>query len=71
MPPDRLLTYKAAAQLWGMSETAFRRRVERGSVPGHVLFDRQRGNGKRPERFVLGHAFKAWLGPAYEEMEIP
>lgn len=57
----RLLTYSAAAQRLGITEKAFRDRVQRGSVPDAVLFDRPRGNGKRPERFVVDPAFSEWM----------
>jgi len=67
MASDRLLTYKAAAARWGKTESAFRRRVERGAVPTSVLYDRPRGDGMRPERFVLEDAFRAWLGPEYDD----
>jgi hypothetical protein len=66
-----LLTYKQAAELWGKTEEAFRERVRRGSVPEFVLFDRIRGPGKRPERFVLAAAFKAWLSPPQAKEQTP
>lgn len=67
MATDRLLTYRQAAKAWGISEKAFRDRVARGAVPERVLFDRERGEGMRPERFVRAIEFRTWLGPGHEE----
>ena len=69
MAGERLLTYTAAAQVMGISESAFRKRVERGAVPASVLFDRPRGNNMPAERFVLEQAFRAWVGPPMAEPE--
>jgi hypothetical protein len=63
---ERLLTYSAAAQRMGISAKAFRDRVARGTIPGHILFARDRGEGRRKECFVLRDEFTAWCGGAVE-----
>lgn len=59
---DRLLTYRTAAGLMNLDARAFRARVDRGSIPRGLLYDRVRAGGKRPERFVLADPFIAWVG---------
>lgn len=61
MATERLLTYAQAAARMGIKEPAFRRRVERGSIPADVLVERPRGSGQRPEKFVLVSAFESWV----------
>lgn len=65
--PERLLTYRAAAQRMGITPKAFRKRVERGTVPSEILFTRDRGENRRDECFVRYEPFMAWCGGAVED----
>lgn len=60
-PPQRLLTYAAAAKRMGISTKAFRERVARGTIPDDLLWARERTGHKR-ELFVDHDKFTSWCG---------